>query len=190
MKLGKQFSDPPKGCHYASIFHCLATDKMFELKGFVDAYNPQFDRESIMKNVCKVCLAWFPSQKLMLAHRKKLHPRSRIDNLEQKEQEDEDYHDEIEDLLDEAEVQFYESKERVKDYRDRQYLVEMEDGTESWITLPDDDENVCAYWESQEGYDECEVENDTDGFPIIKNLQEWNMCPWIPADRNEHKEEE
>ena len=50
--------------------------------GYYDDYNPLFSEESILNGACRVCGDWFPTKKLLLQHRRKVHPRSREDNMD------------------------------------------------------------------------------------------------------------
>ena len=113
--------------------------------------------------------------------RRKLHPRSRIKNLAnvdlQENQQD------IDALLLESERLFYENVEKITDERDGQYLALMKDGSRSWVDLSEDHELVIQYL-ARIPPPAAQV-----GMQKIKDVNEWNLCPFIPDDEimdNDH----
>ena len=100
----------------------------------------------------------------MLNHRRRCHPRSRINNLD--DFIDEKYeHDSTENIV------------KITDYRDGLYLAEIKDGLYMWKVLDDDDELVQDYKTRQETQNEIDIET-------VDDVNSWNKCPWIPDTIN------
>ena len=77
-----------------------------------------------------------------------------------------------EELLYEAEQEFYNGIVRVCDKRDGQYLAVLGDGTQKWMELSDADEGVIQYLGSLD-----QVDPSLQRMPIISDTNAWNLCP-------------
>eukprot|EP01084_Bolivina_argentea_P319722 554572_1 len=183
LSFGTKHQTLPKDSHYASYQMICTLNKGFphnEPNDCHDDFNPSLTAEALGDTKCRVCLKWFPSKKLMLSHRRHCHPRSRENNIE-----DVKDNDNYEMLLTEAEQQFYDNIVRICDDRNGQYLAVMGDDTQIWVVLGDEDAKVKEYLVSKEA-----LPADAHKVPDITNIREWNMCPWIPNESYEIKEEE
>ena len=124
------------------------------------------------------CKKYFPTKKLRDKHRVKCHPRQTGD--ENKEGDaDEVKEDEV---LNEREQEYYAKVERICDERDGQYLSVMSDGSHMFVTLDVDDERVAKCLQERSN-----VEDDGK-IPIIKDVREWNLCPWVPQEKYQNND--
>ena len=177
VSLGNKFKHPPKGSHYASLHKILALQKGFphgdEAGDTHDDYNPLFNAELLKQTQCRVCLKYFPSKKTMLLHRKKVHPRSQVNNLNIMDGNADD--DDYESLLTEAEKEYYANIDRIKDERDGQWLAVMKDGSESWVELDATHALVIKYIATRPG-------PQAQALPTISDsdLTDWATEPFIP----------
>ena len=65
VQLGQKHVDPPPGKHYASFTLMRALDHgIAHREGYFDDFNPQFNREQLLKSSCKICKKFFPTKKL------------------------------------------------------------------------------------------------------------------------------
>eukprot|EP01083_Nonionella_stella_P079792 219054_1 len=127
-----------------------------------------------------------PSKKMMLNHRRVLHPRVRFaTNDEDNAQEDGDV--DYESLLSELELEFYERIDRICDERDGEYLALMMCGSKRWVMLDESDAKVKEYLSRRNALPPSAFT-----MPEVTNVHEWNLSPWIPANqkRNEKVREE
>ena len=177
IKLGKQYKDPPDGIHFARYHDIVTLAPLLYHDGYRDAYDPAFDQDTLKSTSCRVCGKYFPTKKLMKAHRKVLHPRSRDDNLDDFKAD----YDDSDDLLTEIEIRFYNNIKKVLHYRMGQYLVEMNNGRRCWIVLSDDHEKVKEYLDGLDD-DDDDIQVEREAMPTINNLLQWNQCPWIPDE--------
>eukprot|EP01083_Nonionella_stella_P152998 491037_1 len=137
-------------------------------------------------HIADVCMKYFPSKKMMLNHRRVLHPRVRFaTNDEDNAQEDGDV--DYESLLSELELEFYERIDRICDERDGEYLALMMCGSKRWVMLDESDAKVKEYLSRRNALPPSAFT-----MPEVTNVHEWNLSPWIPANqkRNEKVREE
>eukprot|EP01083_Nonionella_stella_P302161 1040696_1 len=109
-----------------------------------DEFNPGVTASLLDQTSCDGCMKYFPSKKMMLNHRRVLHPRVRFaTNDEDNAQEDGDV--DYESLLSELELEFYERIDRICDERDGEYLALMMCGSKRWVMLDESDAKVKEY---------------------------------------------
>ena len=176
INLGKKFSIPPRNAHYSSIQELLALQLGFPhgltMGDCHDDFNPLYTRLLLAQGQCRVCCKWYPSKKAMLLHRRAVHPRSRVNKLPDIPIEDDK---DIEELLLESEIRFYDSIKKITDERDGQYLALLDDDTKSWVELPADHKLVIQYIATKPVEEEISIE-------VISDVNEWNLQDLIPDD--------
>eukprot|EP01083_Nonionella_stella_P270514 916144_1 len=162
--------------HYASFTISQTLKRIGDVK-LMDEYNPAFkSQEELNTTKCDICGKWYPSIKLLKAHRVAEHYRARRQEGEDENDEDDD------DLWTERERAFYASIVRIKDKRDGQYLAELPNGCVSWVVLDETNEKVKQYEEEVSEYEQA---NGEDKWETVTDLAAWNRCPWRPITREE-----
>ena len=175
ISFGAKHIEPSPNKHYASWTLIRSMDyAMKHEEKFFDDSNPQFAEKDLKESSCKVCGKYFPTKKLRLSHRAVCHPYWRENNKNKKDKDGVLNNDD--ELLNEAEKDFYASITRICDERNGQYLAEMNDESKMWVILDNDDERVTKYLEEKN-------KNGGDGkIPNILDLNAWNLCPWAHAE--------
>ena len=145
-------------------------------------FNPLFTEADILKGACRVCGEWFPTKKLLNQHSRKLHPRSRENNMDEIKANNEDNN--VDELLLPEEVEFYNNIMDVIEDRNGKYLVNLENGEQAWVVLSEDHPVIAEYLRTNED-DDIRMENDGhERFPLIQNLRDWHRQDFIPLDNN------
>ena len=67
------------------------------------------------------------------------------------------------------------------DHNGNHFLVQLANGRQFWQVVNKEDKIIQEYIKEINDKDPESINHDK--MPIIKDLQSWNMCPWIPDDR-------